>query len=228
MRDRRPLAAVVIVSTVLGMPACASRQASSPFILRQGRGPVHVGDLPRVSPEDRHKADQARREALARHAAEKASPVPSIERLDPALRDALAALGRGETSESHLAVAGSYWRLGVYDAAFDHYSDAIRLNPKSATGWDGRARVWRHWGMIEPALSDIHRALFYEPGRADVRNTLGTILEAAGQCAGARDAYAAALKLDATAVWAKANLDRLTCADSVRTSDPIRPVGRNQ
>ena len=77
--------------------------------------------------------------------------------------------------------------------------------------WDGRARVWRHWGLTQYALSDVHRAIFYGPGRPEALNTLGTILEQAGQCDEAREAYSKALKLDPSAEWAKTNLDRLEC-----------------
>jgi tetratricopeptide (TPR) repeat protein len=216
-----------MVVATLNVVACASRGSSSPFIIRKGDGPVHVGNVGHVGHvplAERQKADQARHEAVMRRAAERPAALPTIERLDGPLREALAALAREESAQAHVAVAWRYWDLGVYDAAYDHYSDAIRLEPKDATAWDGRARVWRHWHLIEPALSDVHRALFYAPRRADVRNTLGTILEAAGQCSEARVAYEDALTLDPSAVWAKANLDRLACA---RSSDPIPAIGGN-
>jgi tetratricopeptide (TPR) repeat protein len=200
-----------------------SPRSSSPFIIRKGDGPIHAGHVAPMPHAAKLRLDEAHRAAVAKRAAEKPVEVASIERLDPQLRDVLAALGRSESAQAHLEVAWRYWGVGVYDAAYDHYSEAIRIDPKNASAWEGRARVWRHWHMTEPALSDVHRAIFYAPGRADLRNTLGTILELGGQCAEASQAYAAALKLEPTAMWAKANLDRLACGRSIAPSGTVRP-----
>jgi tetratricopeptide (TPR) repeat protein len=198
----------------ISLTGCAAHQSASPFIIRSGHGSLEAGRT--VSSKiDRRKIEDASRKALAERAASRALVPLSIEGVDPPLRDALAALGRQESPDSHIAVAMNYWRLRVYDAAFDHYSAAIRLDPKNATALDGRARVWRHWGMTEPALLDIHRALYYSQGRPDLMNTLGTILEAAGQCSEAHEAYEGAVKLDPSATWAKSNLDRLQCAPPI-------------
>jgi tetratricopeptide (TPR) repeat protein len=196
---------VVMVSAM----GCASRSTSSPFIIKKGRGPVDVGHGVGFKKIDRSQIERAHREALARRAATAPQQLPSIEGTDVALRNALAALGQRESAGAHVAVAQQYWRLHVYDAVYDHYSDAIRLEPRNVTAWDGRARVWREWQMTELALFDVHRARYFGPRRPDVLNTLGTILEQAGQCAAAHDAYASALKLDPSAPWAKDNLVRL-------------------
>ena len=196
---------VVLVSAT----GCASRSTSSPFIIKNGSGPVDVGHGVGFKKIDRGQIERARREALARRAAAAPEQLRSIEGTDVALRNALAALGQLESAAAHVAVAQQYWRLHVYDAVYDHYTDAIRLEPRNVTAWDGRARVWRQWHMTEPALSDAHRARYFGPERPDVLNTLGTILEQAGQCGAARDAYASALKLDPSAGWAKDNLVRL-------------------
>ena len=196
---------VVLVSAT----GCASRSTSSPFIIKKGSGPVDVGHGVGFKKIDRGQIERARREALARRAAAAPEQLRSIEGTDVALRNALAALGQQESAAAHVAVAQQYWRLHVYDAVYDHYTDAIRLEPRNVTALDGRARVWRQWHMTEPALSDAHRARYFGPERPDVLNTLGTILEQAGQCGAARDAYASALKLDPSAAWAKDNLVRL-------------------
>jgi len=196
---------VVLVSAT----GCASRSTSSPFIIKNGSGPVDVGHGVGFKKIDRGQIERARREALARRAAAAPEQLRSIEGTDVALRNALAALGQLESAAAHVAVAQQYWRLHVYDAVYDHYTDALRLEPKNVTALDGRARVWRQWHMTEPALSDAHRARYFGPERPDVLNTLGTILEQAGQCGAARDAYASALKLDPSATWAKDNLVRL-------------------
>jgi len=196
---------VVLVSAT----GCASRSTSSPFIIKKGSGPVDVGHGVGFKKIDRGQIERARREALAHRAAAAPAQLRSIEGTDVALRNALAALGQRESAAAHVAVAQQYWRLHVYDAVYDHYTDAIRLEPRNVTALDGRARVWRQWHMTEPALSDAHRARYFGPERPDVLNTLGTILEQAGQCGAARDAYASALKLDPSAAWAKDNLVRL-------------------
>jgi tetratricopeptide (TPR) repeat protein len=203
--------AVAGLGLSLALAGCAARQPANRFIIRNGHGPIDGGRSVPMKKADHRRIEQASREAVAKRAAERPEALPSIERLDKPLREALAALGRQETPAAHLAVAQNYWRLRVYDAAFDHYSDALTLDPKNVVALDGRARVWRHWGMTGPALSDVHRALYYGPNRPDALNTLGTILEAAGQCAGARDAYARAASVDPAATWAKSNLDRLHC-----------------
>jgi len=229
--ERARAVATILAVTWMGVAVSGcvtSRRSSSPFIIRKGDGPIHAGNIAPVKKAQQLKADEARREAVARRAAERPVALPTIERVDGPLREALATLGRDESAQAHVAVAWRYWSIGVYDAAYDHYSDAIRLDPKNATAWDGRARVWRHWHLVEPALSDVHRAIFYAPERADLRNTLGTILEAAGACVDARQAYAAALKLSPTATWAKANLDRLVCANPVTAESPVLSVGLPQ
>lgn len=218
------------LSFALLMPACAARQPFSPFVIGSGHGPIDAGHLPISTPSksERAEMEHARREALAKRAAERPATLPSIERLDRGLRESLAALGRHDTPEAHIRVARNYCRVGVFDAAYDQYSDALALDPRNVVAWDERSRVWRHWGFMELALSDIHRAIFYAPDAAAPRNTLGTILEAAGQCREAREAYASALKLDPSAEWAKSNLDRLSCnradpGDLRDSSDPRRP-----
>ena len=160
---------VVLVSAT----GCASRSTSSPFIIKNGSGPVDVGHGVGFKKIDRGQIERARREALARRAAAAPEQLRSIEGTDVALRNALAALGQLESAAAHVAVAQQYWRLHVYDAVYDHYTDAIRLEPRNVTALDGRARVWRQWHMTEPALSDAHRARYFGPERPDVLNTLG-------------------------------------------------------
>ena len=217
---RSAIAAVGWLSFALSLTGCAAR-STNPFIVRSGSGPIKVGNLqPPQAAADRAALKRAETDAIRKRALERPAPLPSIEGLDPGLRQALLVLSHHQTAESQVAVAQSYWRLGVYDAAFDHFSYALALDPKSVVAWDGRARIWRRWGMVEPALSDVHRAIFYGPQSPEAMNTLGTILESAGQCAEARAAYAGALKLDPSAEWAKANFGRLACG--------VNPINSSQ
>jgi tetratricopeptide (TPR) repeat protein len=187
---------------------CASRASSSPFIIRKGRGPIEI-NAPGLKPLSRDEIARAERQASAARAQRRPPIVPSIEQKDPGLRRALAALRNEPSTSAHLDAAVAYQQLGVLDAAFDHVSRAIALEPRNASAWDARARLWREWGMIAPALVDVHRARYFAPRRADVLNTLGTILERAGQCGNAAAAYREAMGLDEHAEWARQNLTRV-------------------
>jgi tetratricopeptide (TPR) repeat protein len=187
---------------------CATRTVSSPFIIRKGHGPIEI-EGPAMKTISREEVARAEREAIAARAARPARVTPSIEQRDSGLRKALLSLQREPSALAHVNVGVAYHRLRVLDAAFDQFSQAIAVDPRNAAAWDGRARLWRDWGLIVPALADAHRARYFAPQRAEVMNTLGTILERAGQCDGARGAYRDALGLDEHAVWARQNLTRL-------------------
>jgi tetratricopeptide (TPR) repeat protein len=187
---------------------CATRTASSPFIIRQGHGPIEI-ESPAFKAISRDAMVRAEREAIVQRAKRPPRVNPSIEQKDPRLRRALSFLQREPSAAAHVDVAVAYHRLGVLDAAFDQFSQAIALDSRNIAAWDGRARLWRDWGMIAPALAEAHRARYLAPQSADVLNTLGTILERAGQCDGARIAYRDAVGLDGRAAWARQNLARL-------------------
>lgn len=190
---------------------CAGRSATSgPFVRKGGPGFVDVGGPPlAATPAAQEEIERATREAVAKRAAEKAAPLPSIEGRDRGLRDALAELGKAPSAARHIRVAEAYRRVGVTDAAFDHYSDALRLAPRSIAALDGRARLWRDTGLLGPALTDAHRARYFAPTSAEVHNTLGTILERRGLCAEALAEYREALRLKPDAAWARENVERL-------------------
>ncbi len=199
-------------SSVAG--GCATRTASSPFIIRQGHGPIEI-EGPAFKAISRDAIARAEREAIAGRAKQAPRVSPSIEQRDPGLRQALSSLRVQQSALAHVDVAVAYHRLGVLDAAFDQFSQAIALEPRNAVAWDGRARLWRDWGFIMPALAEAHRARYFAPKRAEVLNTLGTILERAGQCDGARTAYRDAIGLDERATWARQNLSRLETVGAV-------------
>ncbi len=200
-------------SSVAG--GCATRTASSPFIIRQGHGPIEI-EGPAVKAISREAIARAEREAIAERA--KQAPPRAVRRSSneiPGCAQALSSLRGQPSALAHVDVAVAYHRLGVLDAAFDQFSQAIALEPRNAIAWDGRARLWRDWGLIMPALADAHRARYFAPKRAEVLNTLGTILERAGQCDGARTAYRDAIGLDDRATWARQNLSRLETVGAV-------------
>ena len=139
-----------------------------------------------------------------------ARSLPSIEGRDPRCATRWRRSCRRRRRRRTFESADAVLRLGVRDLAFDHYSDALTLEPRNAAAFDGRARVWRDWGFVGLALADAHRARYYQPASATVRNTLGTILELRGLCREALAEYREALRLKPDAAWAQQNVTRLT------------------
>lgn len=156
--------------------------------------------------------ERARREALATRAAAPREGPRSIEETDPALRTALAWLKAAESVGAHVAVAGQYNRLRVWDMAYEHFSRALALDQRSIAALDGRARLLRDVGLLGMALGDAHRALYIAPRSAVSRNTLGTILEKLGQCQEATAAYREAARLSQGAEWATGNAARMSAS----------------
>ncbi len=205
---------------------CATRTASSSFIIRKGHGPIEI-ESPAVKMISREAVARAEREAIAARAGKAPRVSPSIEQQDPGLRRALSSLQRAPSGQAHVNVGVAYQRVGVLDAAFDQFSQAIALDPRNVAAWDGRARVWRDWGFIAPALADVHRARYFAPHRAEVLNTLGTILERAGQCDAARITYRDAIALDNHAAWARQNLARLDTVGNDCGPRALKPSQRS-
>src|SRR5690242_8396137 len=75
---------------------------------------------------------QVREATLAARPA-RANDAATIEKTDPELMAARLALAVSPTADSHRRVAEAYARLGVRDAAYDHFTIAIRLNPRDAS-----------------------------------------------------------------------------------------------
>lgn len=215
--------ALLIGLTAGAAAGCAARQPSSRFIIKQGHGPIEI-DGPALKPISREAVARAEQQAIAERA-KKPPPkqAASVEQRDAGLRTALQTLQREPSAASHVSVGVAYQRLGVRDAAFEQFSQALVFDARNIDALDGRARIWRDWGLLAPALADAHRARYFAPQRADVMNTLGTILERVGECNGARKAYRDAIAIDDRAVWARRNLARL---DTLETGCPraITPV----
>jgi tetratricopeptide (TPR) repeat protein len=133
----------------------------------------------------------------------------TIESHDPKLAAALLKLKLLPSAAQHRAAADEYRRLGVLDAAFDHLTAAIRIDPHDAAAYDARARIWRDWGVPRLGMGDAARAVYYAPRSAAARNTLGTLLAANDQSDEARREFLKALALDPSASFARENLNRL-------------------
>lgn len=170
---------------------------------------VAAGCAARVPP---HPADQPAPPASDLNPQAPTPPKPSvaaprtIEESSPALREALAELGRGETPDRLRTVAVEYYRLRVFDRAEAYLNQALKREPRSAESFELRARVYRDWGELDGALGDARRAIFFAPSSATAQNTLGTVLYVLHRNDEADRAFRAALALDPTAGWAASNL----------------------
>jgi tetratricopeptide (TPR) repeat protein len=177
-----------------------------------GSGPIDVAvDTVRLTSS---RATRAEQEAAAAHAIAVAvrperRQLPDAESTDARLREALEALTKKPTAAAHIRVAREYHRLKVFDDAISHFDAAVDLERRNAPAFEGRARVWRDTGLLAQALADANRAIYFAPGTAGHRNTLGTILEALGQFEQARLAYERTLTLDPGAGYAEENLREL-------------------
>ena len=147
-----------------------------------------------------------------------------IESTDPALVAAQVLVKASPTAEHHRIVAAAYLRHGVADAAYDHFSAALRLDPHDAASLDGLARIWRDWGFVDRGLGHAYRAIAAAPAAPAPRNTLGTLLVTVGQPAAARASFERALALDPGAPYVLNNL----CYTAVLEGDSARAVARCQ
>jgi tetratricopeptide (TPR) repeat protein len=134
-----------------------------------------------------------------------ASPA-TVERASPALSEALAWLSVDPTPENRVAVGDAYRDARILDQAFEQYSQASKLEPRSAAAWDGMARIWRDWGYPDRAMGSASRAVSFAPRSAAAHNTLGTIFEALDRHREARAEFEHALALDPGAAYALNNV----------------------
>ena len=210
----RPIRCVSAALIVCGLTSCASRRASglTDRLIVQGEPALNIPGPPAPG---RPTLDPALRKQLRDAVPPARDPVPTIERLDAGLAEASAALQAQPTAEHHWRVAEAYRRLHVLDAAYDHFSDALRLDPKAAAAFDGRARVWRDSGFPQAGLADAYRAIAHAPSSAIPYNTLGTLYWSLGDTHAARLAFEQALAHDPAAVYAVRNL----CLARLREGD---------
>jgi Tfp pilus assembly protein PilF len=129
---------------------------------------------------------------------------------------ALAQLSVMPTSAAHRQVALEYRRLQVLDHAQEHFTAAVKIDPKDAVSRDGMARIWRDWGFPNMALPEARRAVADAPRSAAAANTLGTIFQALGMFDDAKRWYWRAVALDGGAWYALNNL----CYAEIMTRQP--------
>ncbi|MEQ1726822.1 MAG: tetratricopeptide repeat protein [Vicinamibacterales bacterium] len=160
---------------------------------------------------------------VASHAASAAEPRPDAQLPQPVTRAkqtdsatlehgnkvlALAKLRQQTmpTLENERTLAQVYASAGVLDAAFDHFTAALLLDPHDVPSLDGLARIWRDWGYLQNALPRAYQAVYWSPGSAAAHNTLGTVLLRLGEMEGAQQRFATARALEPDAAYPLNNL----------------------
>ena len=203
-RDKA-LALAVSVMLFAGCATGHNRSLEQRFV-RPGEPAVDVGG-PKVAPATSLSDFMAKvRHLSSRPVSQARSVGASVEGTDARLAAALLAEAMLPSAATHLQVAAEYRRLGVLDSAYERFNRATQEAPRNAAAYEGLARIWRDWNLPGPALGDAYRAVYFAPGSASARNTLGTVLDALGHPEQARQAYVAALAIDPTAAWAQNNL----------------------
>jgi tetratricopeptide (TPR) repeat protein len=212
------LVAAAAAAAVLS--ACAAKAHSTltdRFITRGeavtdfGGRPTHAARTPKPA-----KPIESRIAEVTRYEPSSAA----VDRRDPRLKSALAALAAAPTLEHYVEAAQAYQSLGILDQAYDNLQQAVALNPNSATANDGLARLWRDWALPQFGLSNAHRAVYAAPRSATARHTLGTLLYALGFREQAEKAFREAVALDSHAWYAWQNLCTVVMAGG-RTKDAI-------
>jgi tetratricopeptide (TPR) repeat protein len=190
-RAARPGVCLVIFISALSLSACAAATHAGAAKSASGSLESYIRRVRALSAESNRQP---------------APSVPTVESWDPRLSGALLALAIYPTSDQHRRVALEYRRLKILDRAYSHLDEAVRLDPEDAAAFDGRARIWRDWGLPSQGLADAERAVRLAPQSAAAANTLGTLLQALGNVNEAHKWYERSLKLDPTAAFAMNNL----------------------
>jgi tetratricopeptide (TPR) repeat protein len=208
-----------LLAAVAGVTACGAQRyapRATPVVRAMDTRDVRDLRAERGANESKeHFVERVRNlQAKAESKAQSGMMLPTAETADPALRASLARLALGPTAATHRAVAAAYRDLKIHDMAYEHLSNAIKLEKRDAAAFDARARLWRDLGLPHVALPDAHRAAYYAPDSPIPHNTLGTVLEALGHVDGARERYRRALEIERSAEYARFNYCRLTHDDT--------------
>jgi len=129
-----------------------------------------------------------------------------VEETDRDLKAVLRTAATEPSAENERRVADAYRKAGILDLSYEHFSQAIRLDPRDGWAYEGRARIWRDWGFPAQGLGDAHRAAYFLHDAPEALNTLGTLLYAQGQRSEARQFFERALRKEPDAVYALNNL----------------------
>lgn len=158
-----------------------------------------------------HRQPSSARRESGQSATPNDRPVPgqlsqTIESTDSQLAGALLTSAVLPSAAAYRRVAREYRRVGVLDQAHEYFGRAVKLEPTDAASYEALARIWRDWGTPALGLADAYRAVHYAPDSPSAANTLGTMLQALGYTADAKEWYGRALALDPHAWYALNNL----------------------
>ena len=121
---------------------------------------------------------------------------------DKAIVGCTQVLARGNReTKSNQAIANynrgvSYRNKGDNEKALADYERALKLNPKYANAYNGRANIKADLGDLEGALSDYNRALKFEPKNARFLRNRGLTFVQKGSLSAALADYDRAIPLD--------------------------------
>jgi tetratricopeptide (TPR) repeat protein len=121
---------------------------------------------------------------------------------DKAIVGCTQVLARGNReSKSNQAIANynrgvSYRNKGDNEKALADYERALKLNPKYANAYNGRANIKAELGDLDGALSDYNRALKFEPKNARFLRNRGLTFVQKGSLSAALADYDRAIPLD--------------------------------
>lgn len=202
----RLIMALVVAAATAGCAAHKPTSIADRFV-KQGEPTVDLGGPPPQATTAEY-VSQLRALAAQAKPLTKASSMDVLEARDAGLRERLSALARTPSAVGHRDVAIEYRRLGIPDAAFRHVSAAIRLDPREASAYDLRAKLWRAWGLPGLGLADAKRAVALAPHSATAWNTLGLMFEGSGSTTLAVRAFLHAVQYDREAGYAWSNLCR--------------------
>jgi Flp pilus assembly protein TadD len=170
----------------------------------------------------------------------KTSDLPTVETEDVRLASALALLADERSATGHKRVAAEYRRVGVFDRAQHHLTEALVLSPRDGAAYDERARTWRDARDLGRALSDAYRAVYFAPASAGAHNTLGTVLYGLGRVPEARRRFETAASLDPAAAYARSNVcfvayvegdlvrAKAECEEALRLAPDLDAARQNQ
>lgn len=159
-----------------------------------------------VASEETLASFMAKVRHLSTHARPGKVAAATLEGTDPALMAAVAASVARPSPARYRAVAAEYTRLTVVDKAHGALTRALALAPRDPRTHDALARLWRDAGLPHLALGDAYRAVYLSRGSAEMRNTLGTVLQALGRSGEARAEFTRVVERDPHAAYGWNNL----------------------
>src|SRR5262249_7401718 len=119
------------------------------------------------------------------------------------------------TVSSHIGRGHAHFVRGDTTAAIADFTEAIGLNPQSASAYNRRGLAYRRSGDLAHAIDDYTAAVSLNPIYALAYNNRGYVYEAQGREDEAIADLKSALLLDPSLIGARDGLRRLGAAESL-------------